>query len=108
GLVRKLEFGPTAARYEIQRSDNHHHVHCRSCGRIEDVPCQHGSAPCMTPAQTHGMVIDVADVDRKSTRLNSSHVSISYAVFCLNYTPPPTSYPLSLPDALPIWTGQET
>src|SRR5207249_11626124 len=25
----------------------------------------------------------VAGVDRKSTRLNSSHVSISYAVFCL-------------------------
>src|SRR5207249_567012 len=25
----------------------------------------------------------VGDVDRKSTRLNSSHVSISYAVFCL-------------------------
>src|SRR5207249_11689584 len=24
-----------------------------------------------------------ADADRKSTRLNSSHVSISYAVFCL-------------------------
>src|SRR5207249_9271750 len=26
---------------------------------------------------------DQHDVDRKSTRLNSSHVSISYAVFCL-------------------------
>src|SRR5207249_12020511 len=25
----------------------------------------------------------VMDADRKSTRLNSSHVSISYAVFCL-------------------------
>src|SRR5699024_11727894 len=25
----------------------------------------------------------IADEDRKSTRLNSSHVSISYAVFCL-------------------------
>src|SRR5699024_11681712 len=25
----------------------------------------------------------ITDVDRKSTRLNSSHVSISYAVFCL-------------------------
>src|SRR5437868_8370197 len=25
-----------------------------------------------------------ADADRKSTRLNSSHVSMSYAVFCLN------------------------
>src|SRR5690242_21613206 len=26
---------------------------------------------------------DPADVDRKSTRLNSSHMSSSYAVFCL-------------------------
>src|SRR4051794_7861478 len=26
---------------------------------------------------------DIADPDRKSTRLNSSHPSISYAVFCL-------------------------
>src|SRR5699024_12445959 len=26
---------------------------------------------------------DVAPIDRQSTRLNSSHVSISYAVFCL-------------------------
>src|SRR5690349_22405564 len=26
---------------------------------------------------------DLADQDRKSTRLNSSHVEISYAVFCL-------------------------
>src|SRR5207249_10803812 len=26
---------------------------------------------------------DAAERDRKSTRLNSSHVSISYAVFCL-------------------------
>src|SRR5699024_11678170 len=26
----------------------------------------------------------VGALDRKSTRLNSSHVSISYAVFCLN------------------------
>src|SRR3712207_8959011 len=26
----------------------------------------------------------VVDADRKSTRLNSSHANISYAVFCLN------------------------
>src|SRR5699024_12196430 len=26
---------------------------------------------------------EVSKIDRKSTRLNSSHVSISYAVFCL-------------------------
>src|SRR3989442_10961281 len=29
---------------------------------------------------------DAADADRKSTRLNSSHVRISYAVFCLKKT----------------------
>src|SRR5699024_11808983 len=28
--------------------------------------------------------LPLGHVDRKSTRLNSSHVSISYAVFCLN------------------------
>src|SRR5699024_12044489 len=28
-------------------------------------------------------IVNVKDKDRKSTRLNSSHVSISYAVFCL-------------------------
>src|SRR5690554_6455351 len=40
--------------------------------------------------------------DRKSTRLNSSHVRISYAVFCLNLSVDPTPYTLSLHDALPI------
>src|SRR5439155_26274261 len=29
------------------------------------------------------LVLDVPKPDRKSTRLNSSHVAISYAVFCL-------------------------
>src|SRR5438045_4773733 len=32
-----------------------------------------------TPTFTH----DIAEIDRKSTRLNSSHLGISYAVFCL-------------------------
>src|SRR6266403_2168593 len=32
--------------------------------------------------QTHGEIVEHAE-DRKSTRLNSSHVEISYAVFCL-------------------------
>src|SRR3989338_8849714 len=47
--------------------------------------------------------------DRKSTRLNSSHSSISYAVFCLqknifffNDTATTEIYTLSLHDALPI------
>src|SRR5690606_41278962 len=33
-------------------------------------------------AQDHG-ILPSFDLDRKSTRLNSSHVKISYAVFCL-------------------------
>src|SRR5690606_42029479 len=33
--------------------------------------------------QSVGLVLVVATLDRKSTRLNSSHVEISYAVFCL-------------------------
>src|SRR3712207_8088042 len=38
--------------------------------------------------------------DRKSTRLNSSHANISYAVFCLKQTKTPPSAPLTnLPDA---------
>src|SRR5690606_39334648 len=47
------------------------------------------SSPRSTPAWSHGEGAQassaalVRDVDRKSTRLNSSHVKISYAVFCL-------------------------
>src|SRR6266487_3895899 len=40
--------------------------------------------------------------DRKSTRLNSSHPSNSYAVFWLYGTASTEIYPLSLHDALPI------
>src|SRR5690606_39968020 len=54
-------------------------------------PCQIGSpAPPETPPRpgrlpTHDAPVSAAvpPVDRKSTRLNSSHVKISYAVFCL-------------------------
>src|SRR3712207_7500424 len=31
----------------------------------------------------HGRDLDEVQLDRKSTRLNSSHANISYAVFCL-------------------------
>src|ERR1035441_10736576 len=35
------------------------------------------------PKYTKEIAIDRDDLDRKSTRLNSSHLGISYAVFCL-------------------------
>src|SRR3712207_8380974 len=34
-------------------------------------------------AATYGSISAVTFIDRKSTRLNSSHANISYAVFCL-------------------------
>src|SRR6266446_5206936 len=43
--------------------------------------------------------------DRKSTRLNSSHLVISYAVFCLKASSTTDIYTLSLHDALPIYPG---
>src|SRR5947207_1456330 len=51
-------------------------------------------------AQVEGLDGDA--LDRKSTRLNSSHTVISYAVFCFNAPVTPQIYTLSLHDALPI------
>src|SRR5690348_17560939 len=41
----------------------------------------------------------LAEEDRKSTRLNSSHPSISYAVFCLKKKKPLVAYVLSYVEA---------
>src|SRR2546430_13173793 len=49
-------------------------------------------SPLNTPAYCLsvrlGMVVRVSVLDRKSTRLNSSHSQISYAVFCLKKQTP--------------------
>src|ERR1039457_2680781 len=37
----------------------------------------------LTEAQQNDMSVEFEQADRKSTRLNSSHLVISYAVFCL-------------------------
>src|SRR5690242_21353080 len=43
-----------------------------------------GYLPALRRLCTENDVLMIADeIDRKSTRLNSSHMSISYAVFCL-------------------------
>src|SRR3712207_7299874 len=40
-----------------------------------------GRTPCLQGRE--GLLPTAAALDRKSTRLNSSHANISYAVFCL-------------------------
>lgn len=62
GLVRRLQPPGSVARYEPQTADNHHHVVCRTCGEIADVPCAVGAAPCLTAGVDHGYEIDEAEV----------------------------------------------
>ncbi|WP_122816454.1 Fur family transcriptional regulator [Nocardioides pantholopis] len=62
GAVRRLELPGSPARYETRVDDNHHHLTCRSCGVVVDVACTTGSAPCLTPPDDHGFVLDEAEV----------------------------------------------
>ncbi|WP_098958743.1 Fur family transcriptional regulator [Pseudonocardia sp. N23] len=62
GLVRCIQPPGSLARYESRVGDNHHHVVCRSCGVIADVDCAVGEAPCLTASDSHGFVIDEAEV----------------------------------------------
>src|SRR2546430_3271875 len=48
------------------------------------VPCNHDHVCCCRPAHAGRLACSrFTKEDRKSTRLNSSHSQISYAVFCL-------------------------
>ena len=63
GLLRRVEIpGSPAARYERWLHDNHHHLVCRSCGGVVDVPCATGDAPCLVPTDAAGYAVDEAEV----------------------------------------------
>jgi Fur family ferric uptake transcriptional regulator len=62
GLVRRIQPAGSPARFEARVSDNHHHVICRSCGRVADVDCAAGFAPCLTAMDDMGYKIDEAEV----------------------------------------------
>ncbi|MFI5086652.1 MAG: Fur family transcriptional regulator [Actinomycetales bacterium] len=61
GMLRRIEPPDSPARYETRTGDNHHHAVCTGCGRIEDVDCAVGHAPCLTPSAST-MTIRIADV----------------------------------------------
>lgn len=61
-LLRRVSVGGRSMQYELHRHDNHHHLVCRECGRLEDIPCAVGAAPCLTPHDSHGFDIEIADV----------------------------------------------
>ncbi len=62
GLVRRIEPAGSPARYEGRIGDNHHHLICRVCGRVVDVDCAVGAAPCLTAPAPSGFEIDEAEV----------------------------------------------
>src|SRR5258708_506057 len=41
GLITKLEFGEGKARYEVTSKEDHHHLICDNCGKIEDIADTH-------------------------------------------------------------------
>jgi Fur family transcriptional regulator, stress-responsive regulator len=61
-LVRRIQPAGSAARFEDRTGDNHHHLICRICGRMVDVDCAVGAAPCLTEADDQGYEIDEAEV----------------------------------------------
>lgn len=64
GIVRRVSLPDAdSALYEVQHEfDNHHHLQCVECGRVEDVACAVGRTPCLHPSHDHGMRIIEASV----------------------------------------------
>ena len=66
-LAQRIEIAGSPARYEARVGDNHHHLACRSCGAVVDVDCATGAAPCLTPNEQQGFVIDQSEVTHWGT-----------------------------------------
>lgn len=62
GLIRRIQPPGSPARFESRVGDNHHHLICRSCGRVVDVDCAVNATPCLTANDDHGYEIDEAEV----------------------------------------------
>jgi Fe2+ or Zn2+ uptake regulation protein len=62
GLIRRIQPAGSPARFEDRVGDNHHHLICRVCGRLVDVDCVVGAAPCLTAVDDKGYEIDEAEV----------------------------------------------
>src|SRR5215510_6198432 len=97
GAVHRARVRPGSHRQPSEECDprqvlSHRATHCpplrgaggrrgaRRSGRATPSPTDAQTGTCDRPAPARP---GRATADRKSTRLNSSHVAISYAVFCL-------------------------
>jgi Fur family ferric uptake transcriptional regulator len=62
GLARRVEPAGAPALYEVRVGDDHHHLVRRSCGAVADVDCTVGAAPCLSPSDAAGFLVDEAEV----------------------------------------------
>ncbi|MDF2580094.1 Fur family transcriptional regulator [Microbacterium arborescens] len=62
GLARRIEPAGRSMLFELRVGDNHHHLVCTACGRVEDVDCAVGHTPCLHPSDDHGFEVASAEV----------------------------------------------
>jgi Fur family ferric uptake transcriptional regulator len=61
--VRALDLPGHPARFECRTGDDdHHHLVCRSCGRIDDVEKVADEAPCATPPGIGSFDVETAEI----------------------------------------------
>src|SRR6202453_5335729 len=91
-LVQPPQLGLPAASLAARRSPTHPRT-----WTLKEPAATEPSTRAETPGSGTAICLNRkgpgihANVDRKSTRLNSSHLYISYAVFCLKKTHPTTA-----------------
>jgi Fe2+ or Zn2+ uptake regulation protein len=61
GLIRRIGPADSPMRFESRVGDNHHLI-CRACGRVVDVDCAVGHAPCLESPSGFGYAIDEAEI----------------------------------------------
>src|SRR5699024_12639793 len=79
-MIRHQDDSTVPHEYDLQLKESH--INWGASGDAITILLDVSQA---VPAAIIGFYVEriLAKLDRKSTRLNSSHVSISYAVFCL-------------------------
>src|SRR5690349_24027079 len=96
-LREPLSF-PTRRSSDLKKQARFHRVVAAEVKGVGDQRYGLATAPRHIEALRHpGSAVEETTRDRKSTRLNSSHVESSYAVFCLKTKRLPHDNPALLP-----------
>jgi Fur family transcriptional regulator, stress-responsive regulator len=62
GIIRRIQPAGSPALYEDRVGDNHHHLICRTCGRVDDVDAGANHTHALVPMDDSGYEIDEAEV----------------------------------------------